>query len=328
MAGWVDTGQGYLASTDLTRSFLEAAQPQVALADFVTPLDQTNAVGGDTIQFPKIYDLDDPIDTSSLSERGDIPSADYTRNKGTLIQREYGLATDSTEKLDKTAAYDVNDIGLNRLKNHMVRKVNRLIAAAFKQTYVKYAPNNAAAGHADSWKRDGTLPNAATRDFAAIDLDAIKDYMMDVLHVPTWSGEGAGNFDYIVVLTHSAYTKIIRDTEVRQDLRYSYTSLADSSPLIAKSQGIWNRLLFKVDNDAFTLGLGAAQAYKGEALVFGDKPVVSATKTAPEIRKETKYFGRLRKVAWYGYFGYAHNLGSDSIDLSQNQARVVHVTSA
>lgn len=322
---WSTTPQGTLSSTDITIGVIEAVQRRCALAQFVFPLTPTGAVGGDTVTFPKIYDLNDPIDGSSLPERGAFPTADYDQNKGTLVMKEYGLGVETTERLKNFAAYDMQDLALTRLQNHMRRKINRLVATAMKQTWVKYTPVSATATTAGTFQTDGSIGLTAGRSLNALDMDTLLNAAVDDWNMPPING-GAGAFDYVMAGSQTMITQIIRDSNIRQDLQSSFTQFGDNSPLLSGFKGIWNRILFLTDTDALSKTMGTT-ALNGEAVFFGEAPVVGLSKKAPEIRRWISPDGRLDTIAWYMLGGYAHNVGGDSTDILNGQAHVFHITS-
>lgn len=329
---WVQAN-GYLsAPSSITVQWFEAAQPQLRFAELVSPIDVVQGVGGDTATFPKIYDLIDTLDNSYLDEDLDIPISDFDRNRGTIVLREYGRGTRVSAKAAMFSAYNVDDMALGRLRNHMARKLNRLQATAAKTTFVKYTPTSVgSATQTYTISTDGTtLTTASGRNINALDLLTIKAYMMDSLHVPVWQGDGAGMFDYIYYTTETSLMQMMYGdaaAHMLSDMRSAYQQYREASPLIAGSWGIWNRILFKTDNDSISTTLGAT-TLNGEGLMCGDKPVVGAYAVSPEIRREVKGQGRQDYLYWYAVMGFAHTMGSDSIDIANAQARAVHVTGA
>lgn len=319
---WVNMG-AYWSNTALSQEVLDAAQPHMTMLDYVDEMEAKGQVG-ETLAFPKEYDLDSAYETQSIPENGEIPLSGSTHNQGSLTIREFGRGTTVSEKLTTLSFYDAKAIAEGKLKRNMARTINQFIARQFKRTFYRYSPTDATAANVGTLKTDGTAPGAALRSLNATDLIYLKNYMADTLNVPSWGGEGSGLFQYILVGTQTLLSQLMRDTEIKQDLRDSYAGLAGECPLIKGSFGIWNGILFKLENESLATMISTTMT--GQAFMFGDRPVVMRTALKPEIRYEEKDFGRLKKIAWYGMFGASPTWGTDSTDTGKNQGRIINVT--
>jgi hypothetical protein len=92
---------------------------------------------------------------------------------------------------------------------------------------------------------------------------------------------------------------------------------------VGRIEGI--RCIESNNTNALSGSLGSGSVL-GEAVVFGDDPVVMASVHDPELRaKESEDYGRSKGVAWYGIYGF-DQIWKDSA--TAGEARVIHVTSA
>jgi hypothetical protein len=190
--------------------------------------------------------------------------------------------------------------------------------AAFKSGKILAIPTGISE---TTFETDGAASNAAASNLNMFHVESIRDYMYSDLNIAPHSGD-----DYICILSTQAKRGLVRDPAWVDWKKYTDPA--------AK----YNGEIGRVENIRFieTNNTGAALLEEdlgtgdvmGEAVFFGEDPVVMAVAQDPELRVEMNVgndFGRSRSVAWYGVLGF-EQIWDDSANAGE--ARVVFMTSS
>ena len=302
MAGqvWMTSADGgYLANAKLSRTLRTASQPMMKFRQF-TRLEK--AIGknkGDTVDFNKVSNIQTAGGT--ISETTRIPESKILIRRGTLVMEEYGNSIPYTGKLEALSEFSVDNIITVALRNDMAKVMDQVVATEMKTTDVSYTPTSAAAG---TWDVDGTVSTTATANLGVFHVKEVIDGMKVGLFgsgntsnpVPPYDGE-----NYVCIASVKALRGIKDDPDWEEVVKY-----ADPERLLTGEVGRFYSTRFIESNHTSSLSNGVGtSSVLGEALFFGEDPIIEAVAIPEEIRaKIPGDYGRDKGIAWYGLVGF------------------------
>lgn len=315
MAGqqWaVSADGGYLANPKLSREIRVNAQPIMVARQFVRPDSAIGKNKGDTFDFDRISNVS--TGGAALLESQTIPETKVTISKAQLTVTEYGNSVPFTGKLESLSEFSPSNIVTQALKNDMAKTLDTAAMAQFQAAKIKYTPTGTSGSPTGTFDTGGTVATAATRQVAVFDVEEVRDYLKSTVHAPLYDGQ-----NFMGIASTGFLRGVQRDrTEFQTAAQYG-----DPERLFASEVGRIRNVRFVEETHVLANVLGTT-SYKGEAVVFGEDPVVEGVAIAEEIRaKIPGDYGRDKGVAWYFLGGWKQVWDT----ANDGEARIIHITS-
>ena len=311
---------GYFANPELSKKLRSAAQPMTKFRQFVRAEPGFGKGKGDTLYFNKVSNIQDK--GGKLQELVRIPASKFLIRQGSVVVDEWGNSIPYTGKLEALSEFDLTNPIQRALRDDMAKSIDIAVATAFKLSKTCYIPTGAAAG---SWDNDGTPTASATSNLTLFHIKEIVDALRSGVFgantyapVAPYSGPDG---DYIGLFSVKAARGIKDDPEFEEWAKYTQADRLFKGE-IGRIYGV--RVIETNHLDALSNGVGT-NSVLGEALIFGEDPVVEAVAVPEELRaKIAEDYGRDKGVAWYALLGW--NIVWDAT--TDGETRVVRVTSS
>lgn len=315
MAGqqWqVSADGGYLANPELSKEIRHVAQPLMLFRQFVRPDSAVGKNKGDTFDYDRVSNV--ATAGGALTEGVNIPETKVTISKSQLTIAEYGNSVPYTGKLEALSKFSPSNLVTVALKNDQAKVLDRAAAAKFTGCKIKYTPTGTSGSPTGTFDTDGAVSTAATRNCAVYDVEEIRDYLKSTVHAPLYDGQ-----NYVGIGSTGFVRAIQRDrTEFQTAAQYG-----DPERLFSSEVGRIRNVRFVEETNVLANSLGTTP-YKGEAVIFGEDPVVEGIAIAEEIRaKVPGDYGRDKGVAWYFLGGWKEVWDT----ANDGEARIIHITS-
>lgn len=310
-----DAPSGTYKSHAMSSRLWEASVQMSIFMDHVQPIDGFGRNSGETVTLIRVANMTEPT-SAALQESVRIPEDEFTLSTNTITVQELGRAVPFTSLSKDLSKYDMENPIQRKLRDQMRLTLDTMAANAFQAGLVKYVPTGTAGSPTNTITTNGTPGATASRNLQMFDIEEIRDYMFDTLHVPPPGGDG----DYIGIFRTLALRGLKRDDDWADWHRYTDPQVKFNGE-VGRIEGI----RFMETNHATALGKVGSGSVLGEGVVFGEDAVAMAEAMTPELRAAIpEDFGRSRAVAWYGILAF------DVIWDTGNpgEARIVHVTSA
>jgi len=322
---WVtNTLGGYMGCPKLSEKLRHAAEPMRKFRQFCRIKEEFGKNNNDTIFFDKVSKISTAGGT--LIETNTMPRANFVVHRGTCVITEYGNAIPFTGKLEALAEFNIDDATTKVLRNDEASTLDSAVAAQFKATLAKYvcegilAANYSLAtdGTADgtagsSGSGGGNLNHAHVQNI----VDQLKKW-----DVQPYDNEG----NYICIGSVNALRGLRDDSNFLNALRYG-----KPENLFTGEIGKYLGVRFVEETNVLSNTLGGSY---GEAVFFGDDPVLEAVTIPEEIRYDIpKDFGRSKAIAWYALLGFqviwcGTGSGETAVSTSAGWVpHIIHVTS-
>lgn len=315
MAGqqWqVSADGGYLANPKLSREIRVVAQPIMVFRQFVRPDSAIGKNKGDTFDFDRISNV--ATRGGTIGESQKMPETKVAISKAQLIINEFGNSVPYTGKLEALAEFSPSNIVTQALKNDMAKVLDLAASAEFLNGKLLYTPTGTANAPTGTMDTGGVAQTAATRNVAVFDIEEVRDYLKSTVHAPLYDGQ-----NYIGI----GSTGFLRGIQRDQTNFQTAAQYGDPERLFSSEVGRIRNVRWVEETNVLSNVLGTT-AFKGEAVVFGEDPVVEGIAIAEEIRaKIPGDYGRDKGVAWY-FLGGWKNVWPTAND---GEARIVHITS-
>jgi N4-gp56 family major capsid protein len=321
MAGQVwhtNADGGYFSNPKLSKSLRTATQPMMKFRQFVRKESAAGKGKGDTFDFNKISNI--VTSGGVITETQRIPESKFLIRRGQLTIQEYGNSIPYTGKVDTLSEFSVDNSITKALRDDMAKVIDIAVANVFKGSDLCYIPSSLTAG---TWDVDGTPSTTASVNLNLAHIREIVDSMKtgvfganEINPIPAYDGS-----NYICIASVKALRGIKSDPDYEEAKKY-----ADPEALLSGEVGRIENVRFVECNhlDALSNGVGTGSVL-GEAIIFGEDPVIEALVVPEEIRKKIPSdYGRDLGIAWYGMAGWARvwDFSSDS------EERIVRITSA
>lgn len=312
MAGmvWVTPALGgHLTAPKLSRNFRIAAQPLMRARQFVRPEESFGQNRGDTLQITKCGNL--ASSGRVISETEKVPETSFTIYKSTITVNEFSNSVPYTWKLRLLADLDINHIIIVNLKNEMAKTLDKYFMQQFTSTDLKYSPQGTELNKSFTLNTNGTKPTA-TRNISVWDLKNIIDKMKDTYFIPLYDG-----INYMCMGSTTFMRGLKDDDEWTQAALYG-----DPERLFVGEVGRFYGCRMAEETNSLS---GNLTGSLGEAVIFGDDPVVEISAYPEEIQAKIGVdYGRDAGLRWVWIGGAAATWDFST----EGDARIVHVTSA
>jgi len=310
MAGqsWSPDGSGgYLANSVLSKKMRHASQPMMRARQFVRKESGYGKHKSDTLLFDRISNV--ATAGTTIAELSKMPETNFAITQGSVIVNEFGNSIPYTGKLDALSEFSVSNIVLKALKNDMAKALDRAAMVELQTCQVKYAATGTDSAPTGTFDTDGTQSTAFTRDVQAFDVKEIVDYFNGTLFTPPFDGE---NF---ICIASVGFARAIKDDPDWEDA----SKYGDPERLFSGEVGRYYGCRFVVE--ANVLASLVDTSYKGEAIFFGEDPMIEAVAVAEEIRSKIPTdYGRDPGLAWY----FLGNWGLTYDTATAGEAKIIH----
>ncbi len=284
---------GYLANPSLSAKVRSIGQPMTRFRQFVRKEPGFGKGKSDTLLFDRISNV--VVGGGAITELQNMPEDNFTISQGSLVVTEYGNSVPWTGKIDALANLDVNSIATKALKNDMVKALDRAAGALFRAAPLSYIPTGTSGTPTATFQ--ATVATAATRDVQTFDVRRIVDRLKKSFVQP-YDGE-----NYICICSIDFAGKIKEDTAGAGWVEAA--KFGDPDRLFAGEIGRYYGCRFIEESNLLSNTLGTG-AFSGEAVFFGEDPVVEGVVVPEELRaKIPTDYGRDMGLAWYFLGGWA-----------------------
>ncbi len=308
-----DAPTGVYKSNAMSSTLRMASIAMTQFVQFSKPIDGYGKSKGEAVTVTRVSNVAVPTD-DSLIELDRIPEDTLSLSTQSISVSERGRAIPYTNLSTELSHFDLESAIQKKLRDQLALRLDILCATAFKTGQVKAIPDGVASLTMDT---DGTASTTAAANINVYHVEQLRDQLYSTYNVAPYEGG-----DYMCVISTKGRRGLIRDPNWEKWKTYADPA-AKFNGEIGRIEGI--RFIESNNTSALSGSLGTGSVL-GEAVVFGDDPVVMATVQDPELRaKESEDYGRSKGVAWYGIYGFGQ-IWSNSA--TAGEARVIHVTSA
>lgn len=314
MARWVlfqPAGAGYLTFPTLSDELRRATYPLYEFRQFVRP-EASDGRTGEIHYFNRIgrvLTLVNPI--GEQEDLVPLPTPQVTR--GQVVIRDYGGFFEFTERLERFAEWDVQQILVDSLKMNMAHNLDVLVANVLKSTPIKAIPTSAGGAQVVT---SPPYPQAGSTSLTNTQIKDIIDYMRLTLQVPPYDGTN------YMCIAHGAAIRTLHDQISDAFLKYTSPDIFYRSEV---AQWYGCRIIQTNNSDALSPAAGSGSTKVAEAIFLAYDPIVEVVSVPEEIIIETvaNTFGRVRRIGWFFSGGWALTWDTPN----PGECRVIHLTS-
>jgi N4-gp56 family major capsid protein len=310
---WVNDGaSGVYKNHDLSSKIRMASIKEAKFMQFTKPEEGYGKKKGESVTITRVSNVTVPT-SDVLNELSSIPEDTLSLSTQAITVSERGRSIPySSLSLDLTH-FDLENAIQKKLKDQLKLNMDIAAAAAFKDGQILAIPTGISA---TTFETDGAASNTAASNLNMYHVESIRDYMFADLNIAPYMGD-----DYVCILSTQAKRGLVRDPDWVDWKKYTDPS-AKFNGEIGRIENI--RFVETNHSSALAEDLGTGDVM-GEAVFFGEDPVVMAVVQDPELRaKESEDYGRSKGVAWYGIYSFGQ-IWTDSANAGE--ARVVYMTS-
>lgn len=308
-----DAPSGVYKNHALSSNIRMASIAMTQFMQFSKPVDGYGLHKGSNVTITRVSNVAVPSD-DSLVELERVPEDSLSLSTQAISVAERGRAIPYTSLSLDLAHFDLENSIQKKLRDQLALRLDYLCAAAFKEGQVKAIPDGVASLTMDT---DGTASTTAASNINVYHVEQLRDQMYTTYNMSPYQGG-----DFMCVISTKGRRGIIRDPNWEKWKTYMDAE-AKFNGEIGRIEGV--RFVESNNVSALSGSLGSGGVL-GEAVFFGDDPVVMASVKDPELlAKESEDYGRSKGVAWLGTYGFGQ-IWKDSA--TAGEARVIHVTSA
>lgn len=312
---WVpDMPAGVMRNRALSTKLRYASIAATKFLQFVSPVEGFGRRSGDTITLPRVRNLAEPV-SPLLGRNQKIPIDQMALAQTTITVSKYGRGVEYDEETELLSYFDPKDFIQRSMMKQMKLSLDTTTAAAFKGCQIRFAPTSPTAGTITT--DAGTTPATATANLSVAHVKVIRDYMASTIHLEPYEA------DYWMCL---ATTKALRGIKDDPDFLAWRQYIEPDMAFYKGEVGSIEKVRFAevTHSQALSNGVGTGSVL-GEALFFGEEPVVSAEVLSPELRAPfAANFGLQRALAWYGMLAFGEVWPTSN----DGEARIIYVTSS
>jgi N4-gp56 family major capsid protein len=302
---------GYLVFPTLSEHLRRATYPLYEMRQFARP-EYSEAKTGEIHYFNRIGRVLTVVNPVGEQEQG-VPLPVPTISRGSVVVQDYLAFMEFTERLERFAEWDVQEIITETLKFNMAHNLDLQVANVLKQAPVKAVPSSQTS---TTFVTSGSVPQAGFAGFRSAHLKDIADYFRLTLQVPPYDGT-----NYVGIL-HGAAIRSLYDEVTDAFLKYTSPEVFYRSEV-----GSWyNVRLVQTNNaDALKAAAGTGSNRVPEGIFLAADPIIEVISVPEEIRSETvaNTFGRIKRIGWF--FSGAWALTWDTPN--PGECRVIYYTS-
>lgn len=289
-----DAQGGFLANDQLSRKVRVQSQTMQVFRQFVRKEPGFGKGKGDTIMFDRVSNVS--TGGGPIAELEKMPEDDLVISQGELTVTEYGNSVPWTGKLETLNTLSVDSIVTVALKNDMAKTLDRAVGTEFRTAPIIVVPTGSSGSPAQVYET--SLATTATRNVQAWDVRRVIDKMKSTYLIPKFEGK------YYVCICSTGFASAIKeDTNGAGWLEVS--KYADPDRALNGELGTFYGCKFIEENNVLSNTLGGT-AYNGEAIFFGEDPIVEGVAVPEELRRKIPGdYGRDKGLAWYSLHGYS-----------------------
>lgn len=308
-------GAGYLTFPTLSDELRRATYPLYEFRQFVRP-EASEGRTGEIHYFTRIGRVTDLVNPIGEQDQG-IPLQVPAISRGQVIIQDYLAYMEFTERLERFALWDVQNVLIETLKMNMAHNLDVRVASVLKTTPIKAVPTSASALAFYRTDKGETPTQASAAALTSAHIKDAVDYMRIDMQVPPYDGT-----NYVCI----AHGKAIR--KLHDDIGDSFLKYTTPEHFYRSEVAQWYgcRIVQTNNSDALSGAAGTGSTKTPEAIFLAFDPIIEVISIPEEIRAETvaNTFGRVKRIGWF--FSGAWALTWDTSD--PGQCRVIHVTSA
>lgn len=292
-----DASGGYLANTVLSKKIRHQIQPLMKAKQFPRPEPGFGKGKGDTINFNRVANV--AIGGGRISELEKVPEDSYAITQGSVVVDEWGNSVPYTGKLETLAEFDVSNITQKALMNDSSKVLDQAVITELETSALKYTPTGTETVPTGTF---GTSVTTATRHVQAFDVKELVDGGQSTYLMPPYDGE-----NYMILASKGFARKLMDDPDWEDAAKYG-----DPQRLFSGEAGRYYSARVVVETNGISNVLGTT-SYKGEAIFFGDDPIVEGVALGMEIRaKVSTDYGRDKGLCWYflGEWGLTYDVST------------------
>jgi hypothetical protein len=289
----------------------------IAATEFIQYIKPVEGYGkrmGEAVTVPITKNIAEP--TSAVLRRGQkIPIDSQALSQTTLTVQQYGRGVEYSEESQILSYYNPEDFIQVSLRKQLKQVINKLGADAFKAASIRFAPTSDAGG---TFTTDaGATPSTANNNGTVAHVKTISDYMVKTIHCEPYEG------DFYHCLASITFLRGLKDdAEFAMWRQYLEPGMAFYRGEVGAMESV--RFSRIAHGNALSEGVGTGSVL-GEALFFGEEPVLSATALDPEMRAAIPgNFGLDRAIAWYALLAFGQTFAS----ANDGEAKIIYVTSS
>lgn len=311
---WVNDGpSGVYKNHDLSSRLRMASIKEAKFMQFVKPEEGYGKKKGESVTITRVSNVTVPA-SDVLNELSRIPEDTLSLSTQAVTVSERGRAIPYTSLSLDLSHFDLESAIQKKLKDQLKLSMDISASTAFQSGQVKAIPAGVSSTTFDT---DGTASTTAASNLNMYHVEQIRDYMFGTLNIAPYIDD-----DYVCIMVTQAKRGLLRDPAWQDWKKYTDPS-AKFNGEVGRIENI--RFVETNHTSALSQDLGTGSVL-GEAVFFGEDPVVMAVVEEPHLRaKESEDYGRSKGVAWYGVYGF-EQIWDDSANAGE--ARVVHLTSA
>ena len=318
---------GHMANPPLSKKLRHATQPFMKARQFTRPIDAFGKSRGDRVDFDKVSNVQ--TQGGKLQETVKMPVTKFQIVKDTLIVDEYGNSVDYTGKLETIAEFNINNPVQKALRDDMAKVLDKAVIDELKLTRTKVIGDSASS---IVWDTDGTPSTTALSNLTVFHVKEIVDGMK----TGDFGTQGTNDFnpvmpftgpdgDYVALMSVKARRGISDDPEWEEWTKYTKADM-----LMKGEVGrLYGCKVVETNHTAALLN-SIASNVTGEALFFGDDPIVEGIAIPEELRgKIPGDYGRDKGVAWYFLGGWKLTWRTSTTPATDliRESHVIHWTS-
>ena len=294
---------GFLANVPLSKKLRHSAQPLMKFRQFVRTAEGFGKNRGDTLDFDKISNVQ--TQGGQLSESAKMPETKYQIVKDSLVVTEYGNSVPYTGKLETMSEFDITNPTQKTLRDDMAKVFDTQISTEFKDTMTLYIPSGEASG---AWDLDGTATATAASNMTIFHIKELVDALRtgdfgtagtnDMNPVPPFTGPQG---EYVMITSVRGARGLKDDAEFEEWMKYTQPDRLIRGE-VGRIYGV--RVVEQNYTGALLNGTGTSNVL-GEAVIFGDDPVIEGVAIPEELRaKIPGDYGRDKAIGWYFLGGW------------------------
>ena len=305
---------GVYQNHELSSKIRMASSKEAKFMQFVKPEEGYGKKKGEDITVTRVSNVTVPSD-DTLNEGVRIPEDTISLSTQAIAAVEHGRAIPYTSLSQDFAHFDLGNAIQKKLKDQLKLSLDISAAAKFKAGQILAIPDGISS---TTFETDGAVSTTAASNLNMYHVESIRDYMFSTLNIAPYMDD-----DYVCIMITQAKRGLMRDPAWVDWKKYT-----DPAAKFNGEVGRIENIRFVETNHTSALsqnkGTGSVM---GEAVFFGEDPVVMAVAEDPHLKFEDNVgndFGRAKSVAWYGIYGFGQ-IWSDSANAGE--ARVVYMTS-
>lgn len=312
---WIpDVLSGVMRNRALSTRMRYATIADTQGIQYVKPVEGYGKRMGDTVTVTISKNLAEPT-SAVLTRNQKVPIDTQALAQVSLTVQQLGRGVEYSEESRILSYFDPEDFIQIGLRKQLKLVINKLVFDAFKASYIRFAPTSDSGG---TFTTDAGVTGAtATNNGTVAHVKMIRDYLVKTIHCEPYEA------DFFHCLASVTFMRGLKDdAEFAMWRQYLEPGMA----FYRGEVGAIERIRFSEVNHASALSEGVGNgSVLGEAVFFGEEPVLSATALDPELRAAIPGdFGRDRAIAWLAMLSFGQTFQS----ANDGEAKTIYVTSS